>query len=145
MAQIDVAHLRKVPLFAPLGEEEVQAFAEAAELTEHPDGDLLTEQGVLGYRFHLLLEGAVVVERDGRPVTSLSDGDFVGEIGLLGGGPSLATVRCTAPTRCLTLRREDFWAVLQAEPEIALRLLEVVARRLEEQFGPRSHEHPLPE
>ncbi|HEX2030962.1 MAG TPA: cyclic nucleotide-binding domain-containing protein [Actinomycetota bacterium] len=138
MADVDVARLRKVPLFAPLGEEEVQAFADAAELTEHAEGELLTEQGVLGYRFHLLLDGGAVVERDGRRVATLAAGDFVGEIGLLGGGPSLATVRCTAPARCLTLRREEFWGVLQAEPEIALRLLEVVARRLEEQFGPHA-------
>jgi CRP-like cAMP-binding protein len=145
VADVDLARLRRVPLFAPLGEEELQTFAEAAEVTDHPEGELLTEQGVLGYRFHLLLEGSAVAERDGTRIGRVSAGEFVGEIGLLGGGPSLATVRCTAPTRCLTLRREEFWRVLQAEPEIALRMLEVVARRLEEQFGPHPAANLPPE
>jgi CRP-like cAMP-binding protein len=76
------------------------------------------------------MEGSAVVERDGRQINEVGPGDFVGELGLLGGGPSTATVRCTEPARCLTLRREDFWAVLEAEPAIALRILEVLSRRL---------------
>jgi CRP-like cAMP-binding protein len=85
---------------------------------------------VVGYRFHLLLDGQAVAERGGVVVGTVSAGEFVGEIGLLGGGPATATVRCTRPTRCLTLRRERFWEVLEAEPAIALRILEVVCRRI---------------
>jgi CRP-like cAMP-binding protein len=81
------------------------------------------------------------VERDGREIATVGAGDFIGEIGLLGGGPSTATVRCTSPVRALTLRREEFWAVLEAEPSIALRILEVVCRRLQRQFrvGPHAN------
>ena len=59
----------------------------------------------------------------------------MGEIGLLGGGAATATVRSTAPTRCLELRRERFWEVLEAEPAIALRILEVVCRRMVREMG----------
>ena len=126
----DVDRLRRATLFSALGDEEIGRFVKAATVTDHPAGETLTEQGTMGHRFHLLLEGAAVVDRDGRQIAKVGPGDFVGELGLLGGGPSTATVRCTEPTRCLTLRREDFWEVLEAEPAIALRILEVLSRRL---------------
>jgi CRP/FNR family transcriptional regulator, cyclic AMP receptor protein len=131
---VDVDRLRRVTLFSALGEDEVKRFVDAATVTEHAAGEALTEQGTLGHRFHLILEGAAGVERDGRGLGSVGPGDFVGELGLLGGGPSTATVRCTEPTTCLTLRREAFWEVLEAEPAIALRILEVVSRRLVRQL-----------
>ena len=130
MTGIDVDRLRRATVFSALGEEEINRFVDAAAVTEHPAGDTLTEQGILGHRFHLVIEGAADVERDGRRLATVGPGDFVGELGLLGGGPSTATVRCTEPTTCLTLRREAFWEVLEAEPAIALRILEVLSRRL---------------
>lgn len=141
VADVDLEWLRKVTVFSVLAPEQLGRLAEAAEVTEHPEGDLLTEEGVLGHRFHLILEGGAVVDRGGTEVATIGPGDFVGEIGLLGGGPSTASVRCTAPTRCLTLRREAFWLVLEEEPAIALRILEVVCRRLEQELrpGPRAN------
>jgi CRP/FNR family transcriptional regulator, cyclic AMP receptor protein len=141
VAELDLDWLRKVTVFSVLAPEQLGKLVDAAEITEHDEGDLLTEEGVLGHRFHLLLEGRAVVERGGAEVAAVGPGDFLGEIGLLGGGPSTASVRCTQPIRCLTLRREAFWLVLEDEPSIALRILEVVCRRLERELhpGPRAN------
>jgi CRP/FNR family transcriptional regulator, cyclic AMP receptor protein len=130
VADTDVEWLTRAELFSALTEEQVRRFVDAASITDHVPGEELTEQGALGHRFHLFLEGAADVERDGQRVAAVGPGQFVGELGLLGGGPSTATVRCTEPSRCLTLRREAFWAVLEDEPAIALRILEVLCRRL---------------
>lgn len=130
----DVKQLKRATVFSVLSEGQLERMAAAAAITEHPIGEELTQQGVLGHRFHLVLEGAAEVERDGKRVAEVRAGDFVGELGLLGGGPSTATVRCTEPIRCLTLRREAFWEVLEEEPAIALRILEVVCRRLVQQL-----------
>ncbi|MGH2674832.1 MAG: Crp/Fnr family transcriptional regulator [Actinomycetota bacterium] len=126
----DIERLKRATVFSVLSDEQLGRIAQAATETEHPQGDALTEQGVIGHRFHLILEGHAEVERDGERIAEVGPGDFVGELGLLGGGPSTATVRCTKPIRCLTLRREVFWEVLEAEPAIALRILEVVSRRM---------------
>lgn len=130
VADPDVELLRRVTVFSVLTDEERERFAVSASRSEHALGEALTEQGVLGHRFHLIVEGAAEVVRDGEELATLGPGDFVGELGLLGGGASTATVRCTAPTMCLTIQREEFWAVLEEEPAIALRILEVVCRRL---------------
>lgn len=135
---IDPETLRKSEVFSAFSTEQLEKLVEAAEVTERAAGETLTEEGAIGYRFYLLLEGSAVVERAGEPVATIGVGDFVGEIALLGGGRSTATVRCQESTRCLTIRREEFWAVLEAEPAIALRILEVVARRLERELRPDS-------
>lgn len=139
MARVD--DLRKVTVFAVLDDGQLDTLARAGQATDHPEGDALTEEGAVGHRFHLLLEGRAVVERGGTEVARIGPGDFVGEIALLGGGRSTATVRCTEPTRCFQLRREPFWRVLEEEPGIALRILEVVCRRLEQELrpGPRAN------
>jgi CRP/FNR family transcriptional regulator, cyclic AMP receptor protein len=133
---IDPEALRRSELFSALSTEQLTKLADGARVTQHPSGETLTEEGAIGYRFHLLLGGSATVERGGEAVAAIKTGDFVGEIALLGGGRSTATVRCEEPTTCLTIRREEFWSVLEAEPAIALRILEVVARRLERELRP---------
>ena len=135
MADVDPEVLRKVTVFSTCTPEQLAALLAAASTAEHSPGEPLTEEGVMGHRFHLILDGEARAERGGDEVGTVGRGEFVGEIGLLGGGAATATVRCTAPTRCLELRRERFWEVLEAEPAIALRILEVVCRRLVRETG----------
>ena len=126
--------LASVPVFSTLTDTQRERLIRSGEESRHGPGETLTDQGAYAHRFHLILEGRAVVERDGREVATVAAGDFVGEVALLGGGRSTATVRCTDATRCLTIRRESFWQTLQAEPAIALRILEVVCRRLEQEM-----------
>jgi CRP/FNR family transcriptional regulator, cyclic AMP receptor protein len=133
MAAVDPTLLQRVTVFSTCTPEQLARLAEEGEITEHVPGDKLTQEGVVGHRFHLILDGEARVTRGGATVSTVGRGSFVGEIGLLGGGPSTATVTATAPTRCLTLRREGFWQTLEDEPAIALRILEVVCRRLQEE------------
>lgn len=136
---VDVRQLKRATVFSVLTDEQLGRIAAAAAESEHAQGEDLTEQGVIGHRFHLILDGTAEVERDGEHVADLARGDFVGELGLLGGGPSTATVRATSPIRCLTLQREDFWQVLEEEPAIALRILEVVSRRMVQELRAEAH------
>ena len=122
--------LRSVTVFSTCTPEQLARLLEVAAPAQHAEGDLLTEEGVLGHRFHLLLEGRAEALQGGQPVGRVGSGEFVGEIGLLGGGAATATVRATSPIRCLEIRRERFWELLEQEPAIALRILELVCRRL---------------
>ncbi|HYU57066.1 MAG TPA: cyclic nucleotide-binding domain-containing protein [Actinomycetota bacterium] len=136
MADIDPGMLKRVTVFSSLTPDQLEKLAAAATLTVHAEGEEIASEGTVGRRFHLLLDGGAVVERGRERVATVRAGEFVGEVALLGGGKSTATVRCTAPTRCLTIEREPFWALLEEEPAIALRILEIVCRRLELQALP---------
>jgi CRP-like cAMP-binding protein len=131
MNDLDPATLKDVTIFTTCTPEQLARVVQSGTVDEHGVGDTLTEEGALGHRFHLILDGTVEVERRGQVLEKLGRGDFVGEIGLLGGGPSTATVRCISPTTCLTIWRQRFWELLEAEPAIALRILEVLCRRIE--------------
>jgi len=139
VADISPEVLQQVTVFSTCTPEQLALLARAATISEHSVGEELTSQGSIGRHFHLLLEGGAVVDRSGQTIATVSAGDFVGEIALLGGGRSTATVRATAPIRCLTLERQAFWEVLEAEPAIALRILEVVCRRLEQAVSPAAN------
>jgi CRP-like cAMP-binding protein len=130
MTTADPTMLKRTDLFSALNEEQSSRLVEAGETTEHAADEELAAEGVRGHRFRLILSGAAEVTRGGRKVATVGPGDFIGEVALLGGGTATATVRCTVPTTCLTIWREAFWAVLEEEPAIALRILEVVCRRL---------------
>jgi CRP-like cAMP-binding protein len=134
MATVDVEMLRRTTVFSALTDDQFDLLVTSGQVTEHALGETLTEEGSHGHRFHLILEGKVEVERGGRLIDTLGQGEFLGEVSLLGGGTSTATVRCTEPTACLTIWREPFWELLEAEPAIALRILEVVCRRLEQEL-----------
>ncbi|MCA1727572.1 MAG: cyclic nucleotide-binding domain-containing protein [Actinobacteria bacterium] len=135
MASADPDILKKVTVFSSVPAEGRSKLLAAAEETAHAEGDELTQEGVIGHRFHLILDGGGIVLRGGAPIAEVHTGDFVGEIALLGGGRYTATVRCTQPTTCLTIDREPFWSLLEDEPTIALRILEVVCRRTEQLMG----------
>ena len=141
MATIDPTMLKGTTLFSALTEDQASRLVSAGEVTEHAQGEMLTEEGSLGHRFRLIIEGAADVERGGKKLATLGPGDFMGEVSLLGSGTAVATVRCIEPTTCLTIWREAFWQALEDEPAIALRILEVVCRRLEQEFrmGPTAN------
>ena len=130
MTAADPTMLRRATLFAALTEEQSTRLVESGEITEHTEGEELTVEGSIGHRFRLILDGSAEVTRGGRQVATVGPGEFIGEVALLGGGTATATVRCAEPTTCLTIWREAFWSVLEQEPAIALRILEVVCRRL---------------
>ena len=57
-------------------------------------------------------------------------GDFFGEMSLLDQAPRSATIRAIEQTQCLMLSSWDFKALLERYPSIAVKLLEVLSRRL---------------
>jgi CRP-like cAMP-binding protein len=75
----------------------------------------------------VIVDGTVQVTRKGRRVTTLSGGDFMGEIALITELPRTATVMAELPVRLFALTRREFHALFDRTQ--ALRAL---ARRLAE-------------
>ena len=87
-------------------------------------------QGEPGDDLYVILEGRVRVERGGRPVESLGEGEFFGEVAVLDGRPRSADVVAEIPTRTLRLSREVVRDALEREPHAAWAMLQVLASRL---------------
>lgn len=120
-------------LFATLPDADQQALAQHLKHAPFAQGDIMTRQGAVAHWLYLITQGSadVLVDSAQGPVSvaTLHDGDFFGEMGMLTGEPRTATVKALTPVNAYRLDKAGFAQVLQARPEIARELSDVVAAR----------------
>lgn len=125
-----IGHLRSVPLFAGVSDEGLDRVLAAAGDHEVPTGHVLIQPDQAGSGLFVIEEGTVAVESPHGTV-ELGPGEFIGELALLFDGAVHAVrVRAATPVRVLALARDDFTALVESEPQVALAMLRVLARRL---------------
>jgi CRP/FNR family transcriptional regulator, cyclic AMP receptor protein len=128
--------LTKVPMFSECTKRELQAIVRAAKEVSHREGHVIAQEGDRGVGFFLIIDGAAKVSIGGKTRAKLGAGDFFGEVALLDRGPRTATVTSTTPIKLIGLTGWVFRGLLEEHPAIALKMLEVVARRLREAGPP---------
>ena len=127
-----VERLRAIPLFASLDHDGLTRIADMAKDVDVPAGQVLIQPNMKGSGLFVIEEGRAAVDTRGRRI-ELGRGQFVGELALLTSqGERTARVRAETPLRCLAIARDDFVRLLETNPSIAVRMLEVLAERLEE-------------
>ena len=127
--------LRRVPLFAELGDDELTHVAEAVSEVEVPAGQLLVQPGTAGSGMFFIAEGTAVVETK-RDEIELGPGQFFGELALMSEDATrTARVQAKTELRCLALDRASFRTLVAEHPEVAATLLEVALGRLAENAG----------
>jgi CRP-like cAMP-binding protein len=122
--------LGRVPIFSSCTAEEISAIAKVAQESHFQLGQIIVTQGTPGQAFYLITDGRVEILRDGVSLGAFGRGDFFGEMSLLDSAPRSATIRAIEPASCLMLSSWDFRALLERHPSIAVKLLEVLSRRL---------------
>jgi CRP-like cAMP-binding protein len=104
-------------------------------LTAYPivafaEGELVLRQGAVTERLLFLSEGAVDIVRGEVTLARVSEpGAVLGEMAVILGRPHSADVWTAAPSRCHVV--EDAERLLRADPELALYVMTVLARRLD--------------
>jgi len=127
-AKIDL--LRQVTLFAGCSKRELGAIARIADEIDLPVGKTLITQGEPGRQCFVLIEGSIEVVKDGKKFPPRGSSEIFGEIALLSGGPSTATVTTTSPARALVISPRAFQALLDTSPSIQRRVLHTMSERL---------------
>ena len=122
--------LMRAKVFSTLSPELLEPILASGEERSFGEGEAIVRQGEPGDDLYVILEGRVRVERGGRPVESLGEGEFFGEVAVLDGRPRSADVVAEIPTRTLRLSREVVRAALEREPHAAWAMLQVLASRL---------------
>lgn len=105
------------------------------ELTlEIASGDHVFREGDLGTEMFLIQEGEVEIYTgsgdDVKSLATLERGDFFGEMALLEERPRSASARAAADSRLLRINGSTFNQMLQSNPEIAVRMMRKLSRRL---------------
>ena len=129
--------LSGVSLFAGLARDSIRSIQAFAFHRTFEADDVIVEEGRTGNGLYVVLSGRVEVVRSAgspreRVLATLGPGEPFGELALLGEWKRTATVRAVETTACLGIDRWVFLAHLKREPELAIRMLQVVAQRLVE-------------
>ena len=125
-----VDHLRGIHLFQGFARRDLEKIARVSEVVDMPAGTVLTEEGSPGHEAYVLLEGEVIIKRNGRKVSELSQGSILGELSLLDKGPRTATAICETDCRLLLLTQPTFLGVVDQVPALSQKLLASLAGRI---------------
>ena len=126
--------LERVPLFESLDAEDRARLLAVSSVRRMAARKRLFRKGDLGRELFVLLRGrakaAATTKDRGAVFDFFEPGEVVGEIALLDGGPRTATVTTVSSCDFLVLGRDEFLALLEREPRVAIRLLAACAQRL---------------
>ncbi|MEP6849288.1 MAG: mechanosensitive ion channel family protein [Acidobacteriota bacterium] len=127
--------LCKVPIFAPLTDEETEKLARASTSRVFAPGEAIVRMGAEGNSMFVIVRGAVRVQIpvDGIPKTinDLKENDFFGEMSLLTGEPRTATVVASEETEVLQISKPAIKRILEGNPELVRSICEIVEERKE--------------
>jgi CRP/FNR family transcriptional regulator len=127
--------LAQVPLFSDLTKHELQLLGASCRERDYPAGATLLRQGETGVGLFVITTGRVRITAhaaDGseHELATMERGDVLGEMSLLDDLPRSATVMALDPVTALVLPVWDFRALLRESPDVAIKLLAVLSRRL---------------
>jgi CRP-like cAMP-binding protein len=123
--------LGRAPLFQNLARGELVALAKLTEDLEVGDGKVLAREGEIGHEFFVIVDGEVVVTKDGEEIRRLGPGEWFGEIALIWESPRrTATVAAAGPVRFFVLTRQSFRSLIDHHPDIENKVLDVLEERV---------------
>ena len=103
---------------------------------EFKEGELVFREGDLGTEMYIILEGKVEIFNELTEETQilaiLEKGDFFGEMSILDDMPRAATARALTDVKVIPINGSTFDQMLRANPEIAVRMMRKLSRRLRE-------------
>jgi len=135
-----ISALSEIALFAALSESELQGLGQRAVEKRFAPDEMLFWEGEECAGIFLIIQGTVKIFRTspgGREVMLSIEAApaTVAELPLFDGGPYPASVRVVEPVVALFINKSDFQQVCRQYPEVALKVLAVVGRRLRHLVG----------
>ncbi len=128
--------LAHVDLFSTLNKKELVALAQSCQERTYKAGTTILSQGDTGVGLYVLKSGKVRITQGNNPdraeevLGTAGPGDVLGEMALLDDLPRSATVEAIEDVTALLLPVWEFRSILRNNPDIALKLLGVLSRRL---------------
>lgn len=129
------AILREHPLFGQLAPEIIDRLASYAHTKTIPAGTTIFLKGDPGTSLFAVCAGTVKISNQsldgkGAVFNLINAGEIFGEIALLDGQPRTAEALALSACELMVIDRRDFIPLVKSQPEIALRLIEVLCARL---------------
>ena len=132
---MDIEELRRIPIFYRIDDENLRAISQIVSKKIYDKEEMILFEEESGNNLYLINSGRVKVTRinsDGDEVilTILGEGEFFGEMAILGSTTRSANVTTLEKSEILKLTRKDFLELIKEHPDISIYLLEEMANRL---------------
>lgn len=93
--------LRKLKFFHEFSHSEIWEVIRASQWQDYAEGEEIVKEGEMDDRFYVVVQGECLVERHGRRIGVLENGDCFGETSYVQGAKRTATVRAGAAVTVL--------------------------------------------
>ena len=128
--------LAGVSLFSELSESALRLLAREARFVKVEKGDVLFIQSDPSETAYIVLSGTISIllnSLDGREmvINEMHSGDLFGELGILTRNPRSTSAIARTKSELLAIPGQVFLKVVEREPQFALRILELTAKRLQ--------------
>lgn len=124
--------LQRVPLFTDLSKREVQQIARLFKVRRFAEGETVIQEGSGGAAFFVIESGEAKISIHGKEHSTLTPGDYFGEIALIDLGTRMATITASSELVCYGLTYWDFRPLVEANGVIGWKLLQRMAQMLRE-------------
>lgn len=129
-----ITALQQSPLFSVLSTEQLEKIAQRAKVRQFFADDVIVWQGQPSTTLFLIINGIVAVKRVVREkenvLAYLMPGNSFGELGILENQARSASVVALSEVDALVIRRDDFLAILNQHPVVAIELAKTLGRYL---------------
>lgn len=133
-ADLKPGTLRRIKILAGLSDEQIERFVSFMEIEKVPQWKVVVKQGEHGDTMYLILEGELRVrtlaaEKE-TTLTTLSIGDFFGDISLFDRGPRSADVVANTDATLFKISSAAFERLGKEAPDVATPFLVAIGRTL---------------
>jgi CRP-like cAMP-binding protein len=132
--------LRQSPIFSGLNEDELAQLAALAVERRFAPGKSIFWEGDQPDRFYLVAEGRVKILKHSSlgkefVIAYFGPGEMFGEVAVFEKKSYPGSAQVVAETRVLEIQGDDFRSFLASRPELALRIIYILAGRLRDAQG----------
>jgi len=124
-----------LPLFETLNTRELAELVAVAVPRSYDRGEVIFQEGSQGDVMYVIRKGRILIKREhagGRTIalTEMGPGDLFGELAIFDKEARSATAECIEKTNVVALTSGDVSRVLTRNPEIAVKLLQQLSKRI---------------
>jgi len=135
MSERSIQLLGRIELFSELGEDELRSVGEVAQVLNLPRDTRIFDSGDPPDALYVVASGKVnivITSSDGKELilAVLGAGQVFGEMGLLDSAPRSAAAITASPAELVSIARDDFEKLLDRQPPLARKLLNIMSQRL---------------
>lgn len=131
--------LKKIELFASLTPGELKQVREKIVIKKFKKNEVILHEENTNEYMYIILEGEAKViqvtgEGKGIIVTMHQTGDFFGELSLIDGKTTPATVKATRDSITAIIEKKDFYSLIYGQRKVLENLLHILSSRLRESW-----------